>query len=134
MLLSLLFLKEKQTGKFKDRLCINGAPQRAYIPKEDAASPTVSTKLTNITAAKVTSKKRKVRCYNIPSEFVNRDVYKDVLMVLKSELAEMMFQIAPQVSAHLYLCQRAPTKYKRHWLKKNVPEGFCVLVLAYLFA
>jgi hypothetical protein len=40
---SLLFLKEKRTGDIKGRACINGAPQRAYIPKEDAASPTVST-------------------------------------------------------------------------------------------
>ena len=29
--------------------------------------------------------------------FVNTDVDKDVLMVLKGELAEMMIQIAPQV-------------------------------------
>ena len=30
---SLLFLKEKQTGDIKGRACVNGAPQRAYIPK-----------------------------------------------------------------------------------------------------
>ena len=39
----LLFLKEKRTGDIKGRACINGAPQHAYIPKEDAASPTMST-------------------------------------------------------------------------------------------
>jgi hypothetical protein len=43
---SLLFLKEKRTGDVKGRACINGAPQRAYISKEEAASPTVSTKST----------------------------------------------------------------------------------------
>jgi hypothetical protein len=42
-LLSLLFLKEKRTGKIKGHACINGAPQRDYITKEEAASPTVST-------------------------------------------------------------------------------------------
>ena len=40
---SLLLLKEKQCGKLKGRACVNGAPQRVYIPKEDAALPTVST-------------------------------------------------------------------------------------------
>jgi len=40
---------------------------------------------------------RKVRCYNIPSAFVNTNVDEDVLMVLKGELADMMVQIAPQV-------------------------------------
>jgi hypothetical protein len=93
---SLLFVKEKQTGKVKGRVCINGAPQRAYIAKEDAASPTVSTESVFIMSMIAASEKRKVRCYDIPSQFVNTDVDEDMLMVLKGELAEMMIQIAPQ--------------------------------------
>ncbi len=50
-----------------------------------------------ITGAIAASKRRKVRCYNVPSAFINMDVDEDVLMVLKRELAEMMIQIAPQV-------------------------------------
>jgi hypothetical protein len=38
-----------------------------------------------------------VRCYDVPSAFVNTDVDEDVLMVLKGELVDMMVQIAPQV-------------------------------------
>jgi hypothetical protein len=94
---SLLFLKENQTGKIKGRACINGAPQRAYISKEEAASPTVSTESTFITASIAAHEHRKVRCYDIPSAFVNTDVDEDVLMVLKGKLADMMVQIAPQV-------------------------------------
>ncbi len=94
---SLLFLKEKRTGKVKGRACINRAPQRAYIPKEEAALPTVLTELTFITGAIAARERRKVRCYNIPTAFVNTDVDEDVLMVLKGELADMMEQIAPQV-------------------------------------
>ncbi len=90
VLSSLLFLKEKRTGKVKGQACINGAPQRAYIPKEDAASPTVSTESTFIMAAIAASERRKVRCFDIPSAFVNTDVDEAVLMVLKGELAEMM--------------------------------------------
>jgi len=62
---SLLFLKEKQTGKIKGRACINGAPQRDYITKKEVASPTVSTESTFITAAIAVKEKRKVRCYDI---------------------------------------------------------------------
>lgn len=40
---TLIFLKEKANGDVKSRTCVNGAPQRAYIKKEDAASPTVMT-------------------------------------------------------------------------------------------
>ncbi len=56
----LLFLKEKQTGKIKGPACINGVPQREYIPKKEAASPTVSTESTFITAAIAAREKRKV--------------------------------------------------------------------------
>jgi hypothetical protein len=94
---SLLFLKEKQTGKIKGRACINGAPQWAYIPKEEAASPTVLTESTFITVAIAANEHRVVRCYDIPSAFVNTDMDEGVLMVLKGKLAEMMVQIAPQV-------------------------------------
>ncbi len=96
-LLSLLFLKEKQTRKVKGRVCINRAPQWAYISKEEAALLTVSTESTFIMAALTASKKRKVRCYDKPSTFMNTDMDEDVLMVLKGVLANMMVQIAPQV-------------------------------------
>jgi hypothetical protein len=56
----------------------------------------MSTKVVFITCAIAVSKKRNFRCYDIPSAFVNIDVDKDVLMVLKGELTEMMIQIAPQ--------------------------------------
>jgi len=93
----LLFLKEKRMGDIKGRACINGAPQRAYIPKEDAASPTVSMESTFITATITAKEGRRVRCYDVPSAFVNTDVDEDVIMVLKGELADMMIQIAPEV-------------------------------------
>ncbi len=76
-------------------MCINGAQQRANISKEEAVSPTVSIELTFIMAATAVSKKRKVRCYDIPSAFLNTDVDEDLLMILKGELANMMVQIAP---------------------------------------
>ncbi len=43
------------------------------------------------------SENRKVRCYDVPSVFVNTDVDKDVLMVLKSKLATILLNIAPEV-------------------------------------
>ena len=94
---SLLVLKEKRTGDIKGRACINGAPQRAYIPKEDAASPTVSTEPTFITASIAAHEQRVVRCYDMPSAFVNTDVDEEVIMVLKGDLAKMMVQIAPEI-------------------------------------
>jgi hypothetical protein len=56
---SLLFLKEKRNGKVKGQACLNGVPQRAYIPKEEAVLPTVSTELIFITAA-IAAKERQL--------------------------------------------------------------------------
>jgi hypothetical protein len=72
-------------------------PQRAYIPKEDPASPTLLTELVFITSAIAASERRHMRCYNVPSAFVNTDLDENVLMVLKGELAEMMVHIMPQI-------------------------------------
>ena len=46
---SLMFLKEKNSGKVEERACVNGAPQRAYIRKEDVSSPTFSNESVFIT-------------------------------------------------------------------------------------
>ena len=94
---SLLFLKEKRTVDIKGRACINGAPQRSYIAKEEAASPTISMESTFITTSIVVHERQFVRCYNIPSAFVNTDVDEDVIMVLKGDLVEIMIQVAPEV-------------------------------------
>ena len=120
---SLLFLKEKQTGKIKGRACINGAPQRAYIPREEATSPTVSTESTFITASIAAHEHRKVKCYDIPSAFVNTAVDKDILMVLKSNLAEMMVQIAPQVYRKYVTVDRKETPIFYVKLQKKALYG-----------
>ncbi len=45
----------------------------------------MSTESTFVTAAIAAHEKRKVRCFDIPSAFVNMDVDEDVLMVLKAK-------------------------------------------------
>jgi hypothetical protein len=109
-LLSLLFLKKKQTGKTKGRACINGALQRAYIPKEEAVLPTISTESMFIMAVIAASERRKVQFYDVPSAFVNTDVDKDgVLMALKGELATMLLQIALDVYRRYIMADKKGT-------------------------
>ncbi len=97
VLSSLLFLKEKRSRDIKGRACVNSVPQRAHIPKDEAAFPTVSTESTFITALIAAKERRKVQCYDVPSMILNTIVDEEVFMVLKGELAEMMIQIAPEV-------------------------------------
>ncbi len=51
-----------------------------------------------------------MRCYDVPSAFVNTDVGKDVLMVLKGELAEMMVQKAPEIYRKYITLDKKGTK------------------------
>jgi hypothetical protein len=72
--------------------------------------PTILTESTFITAAIAAKERQRVRCYNVPSAFVNTDMDKDVLMVLKGELAEMMVQIAPEIYRKYITLDKKGTK------------------------
>jgi hypothetical protein len=84
-------------------------PLRAYIPKEEAALPTILTESTFIMAAIAASKRRKVHCYDIPSAFVNTDVDEYVFMVLEGELITMLLQIALEVYQRYITANRKGT-------------------------
>ena len=94
---SLMFLKEKRNGKVKGIVCMNGSPQRSYISKEDAYSPTVANEYVFITSVIAANEKRFVRCYNVPGAFLHTESDENVLMVLRGELVEMMIHITPQI-------------------------------------
>ena len=78
-----MFLKENRSGKVKGRVCVNGAPQRAYIRKDYASSPTVENESVFITSVIVAHKKRFVRCYDIPGAFLHKESDENVLMLLR---------------------------------------------------
>ena len=80
---SLMFLKEKRSGKVKGIACVNGAPQRAYIIEEDSYSPTVANESVFITSVIAANKKRFVRCYDVPVAFLHTESDENVLMVLR---------------------------------------------------
>ena len=58
--------------------------------KEEAASLTVLTESMFITASIAANEGQDFRCYDMLSAFINTKVDKDVIMVLKGELADMM--------------------------------------------
>ena len=72
--------------------------------------PTVSTESTFITATIAASEGRQVRCYDVPSVFVNTDVDEDMITVLKGELADMMIQIAPEIYRKYITVNRKGTR------------------------
>ena len=94
---TLIFLKEKSSGDIKGRTCVNGAPQREYIRKEDAASPTAATDSLFITGAIDAHERRHVACCDLPGAFLHCVTDEHVIVVLRGELAELMVQVDPSI-------------------------------------
>ena len=94
---SLLFLKEKRDGNLKGRAYADDRKQRAYIPKEDAASPTVSLEAVLLTATIEAEEKRHVAVVDIPNAFVQTKMDDKVVMKLRGKLAEIMVMMAPEI-------------------------------------
>lgn len=94
---SLMFLTEKRCGRIKARACVNGSPQRQYIPKEDAASPTVMLDSVMITSAVDAHEERHVVTCDIPGAFLHADLHDEVVMVLRGQLADLMVDVEPSL-------------------------------------
>ena len=97
---SLIFMKEKHEGEdgMKGRACINGAPQREYIPKEDAASPTVNNDSVFITNAVGAYEGRVFATSDLPGAFCNTPLDDEVvIMALRGELCELMVRTDPKL-------------------------------------
>jgi hypothetical protein len=101
---SLIFLVEKRDGRVKARTCANGSTQRAYMERDDAASPTAMTESILITATIDAKQKRDVMTADIPNAFVQTDVDEKnqvkgerIIMKIRGPLVDMLLEIAPEV-------------------------------------
>ncbi len=57
----------------------------------------MATELVFITTVIDAHKWRNVACYDIPGAFLHADVEKDITMILKGRLAELMVKMAPNL-------------------------------------
>jgi hypothetical protein len=93
----LMFLKEKRDESVKARMCADGRKQRGDGTKQDTTSPTILTEAVFITAVIEVHEERNVACFDIPGEFLHANLDKDITMILKSRLAELMVKVAPNL-------------------------------------
>ncbi len=91
----LMFLKKKQDKLVKACMCAGGHKQRGDWTKQQSASPTIATELVFITTVIDAYKGLDVACFDIPGAFLHANLDKDITMVLKGRLAELMVQVAP---------------------------------------
>lgn len=97
---------DKDSGEIKGRTCINGAPQRDYIRKEDAASPTACMDSVFITGAINAHEGRDVATMDLPGAFLNTVTDEMVIMVLKDELCEMMCRVKLELYWRYVTCDK----------------------------
>ena len=84
-------------GKIKGRMCANGSTQRLRYEKDEATPPTVSTDAVLITSAIDAHEGRDIVVINSPEGFLHAEMDDVVYMVMRSELAKLMVETAPQI-------------------------------------
>jgi hypothetical protein len=97
---SLIFLTEKRDGTVKARTCANGSTQRAYIPREEATSPTAATEAILITAVVDAKQGRDVMTLDVPNAFVQTPVPQTgdkIIMKIRGRLVDILLEICPGV-------------------------------------
>jgi hypothetical protein len=92
-----MFLKEKRDHSVKARMCADGQKQRWDWTKQDTTSPTVLMEAVFIIAVVNAYKECNVACFDIPGTFLHADSDKDITVILKGRLAELMVQVAPNL-------------------------------------
>ena len=88
-------IKEKRCGIIKGRTCADGSSQRAYIPREEATSPTVSMESLIATLIIDAKEQRDVAVFDVPGAYLNADMPEDkfVIMKFENEFADIMCDV-----------------------------------------
>ena len=92
-----MFIAEKRTGEVKAQGCADGRKQREHIAKEEATTPTVTSKAIFIQGTIFAHEPCDVATCDIPGAFLQADNPDYLLMCLDGILAELMVTIAPNI-------------------------------------
>ena len=89
-------IKEKRTGQIKGRACADGRPQRAYISREEATSPTVSFE-SLITSMMIDAYENcDVATADVAGTFLKGDMDDFVMAKLMNEEVDIMRRVEPK--------------------------------------
>jgi hypothetical protein len=94
---SLMFLKEMRDQSVKACMCADGWKQRGDWTKQETTLPTISTEAVFITAVIDPHEECDVACFDILGAFLHADSDKDITMILKGRLVELMVKVAPNL-------------------------------------
>ena len=91
-------IKEKRCGKIKGRTCANGSTQRAYVPREEASSPTLSLEALLSMFIIFGHEKRSTAVFDVPGAYLHADLPpgKFVLLKITGEFVNIMCDVNPE--------------------------------------
>jgi len=85
--------KDKRTGQIKSRACADGRPQRAYISREEATSPTVSLESLMLSMMIDAYENRDVATADVVGAFLKGDMDDFVMVKLMNEKVDIMCRV-----------------------------------------
>ena len=88
-------IKEKRSGVLKGRSCVDGRPQRAYVSKEEAASPTTALESLLITLLIDAWEERDVATADVVGAYLNAYMEDFVLVKLVGDEVDIISRINP---------------------------------------
>ena len=94
-------IKEKRCGNIKGRTCVDGRLQRAYISKEEAASPTVSLERLVITLLTYAKENRDVATADVVGAYLNAYMRDFVIIKLVGEEVELIYKLNPEYRKYM---------------------------------
>ena len=92
-----MFLKRKRSGKVTGRGCADGRKQHAYIPREDATSPTAATMSVMLTAVIDALEGREVAVVDVPGAFMQADMDELVHVRFTGKMVDLLLEIDPEM-------------------------------------
>ena len=95
-----MFLKRKTTGNVKGRGCADGRPQRDFVSKEDASSPTASQYALILSCVIDAIEGRDMATVYIPGVFLQTPLPEDeddIYIRFDGPMVELLYKIGPKL-------------------------------------
>ena len=93
----------------KGRHCYNGKPQRAWVSREEKASPTVATDAIILTSGIEAEEGRHVVTLDIPNAFIQTELpdgEEKIMMKVKGSLADLLVEMDPLLFEPYLHCEK----------------------------
>ena len=94
-------IKEKRCGDLKGRSCVDGRPQRAYISKEEAASPTTALESLLITLLIDAWERRDVATADVVGAYLNAYMRDFVIVKLVGDEVDIICKLNPEYKKYV---------------------------------